>query len=437
MQNRVFVLDANEEPLMPTHPARARQLLDAGRAVVYRYEPFTILLKDRTVAESEVQETQVKVDPGSKTTGFAVVTDGKRGKRVVWAAELKHRGDQIRRKMRKRRQWRCSRRPRKTRYRPRRFNNRRRRKGWLPPSVQSRVDNIATWVARLRGFAPVTSLSMELAKFDTQKMRNPEIRGVEYQQGTLQGYTVKEYLLEKFGRTCVYCGAKGYGSDSTVLEVEHVIPETRDGSDRLDNLVIACESCNREKDDRTAEEFGYPEIQAQVEESLRDAAVINATRWHVYHVLEATGLPLEVGTTARTKYNRHVQEYPKTHWIDAACVGESGSDVSLHPEMQHLIIEAKGRGSRQVCLMDRYGFPRTRPKRYKEVHGFRTGDLVRAVVPDHLKTAGIHVGRVAVRASGSFRVGDVDGINWKYCKLLQRNDGYEYLRGGRRNSSQG
>lgn len=432
MQNRVLVVDKNGKSLMPCHPARARQLLKVERASVFRREPFTIQILDRTQKESELQPVRLKIDPGSRTTGLALVLFGQNGQRVIWSAELEHRGWQIKKAMEKRRQWRRSRRSRKTRYRQLRFSNRKRPKGWLPPSLQSRVDNIETWLGRLRGYIPIDALSVELAKFDTQKMQNPDIMGVEYQRGTLFEANVWEYLLEKWGRRCAYCGA-----ENVPLEKEHIIPRTRGGSNRASNLCPSCEDCNREKGNKTAEEFGYPEVQAKARKPLKDAAALNATRWKVFEVLRSTGLPLEVGTGARTKYNRRQQDYPKAHWIDAACVGESGSDVYLNPDTQVLLVKARGRGSRQVCAMDKYGFPRTKPKRFKEVHGFRTGDLVRAVVPEHLKTGGVHVGRVAIRASGSLRVGDTDGINWKYCRLVQQNDGYEYTRGESANSSQG
>lgn len=143
----VLVVDSNRQPLDPCHPARARQLLRKGQAAVLRRYPFTIVLKDRIVAESTTHGHRIKLDPGSKTTGIAVVQEGTN--RVVWAAELTHRGQQIRAALLSRAQLRRSRRSRKTRYRKSRFLNRRRREGWLPPSQESRVVNILTWVRRL------------------------------------------------------------------------------------------------------------------------------------------------------------------------------------------------------------------------------------------------------------------------------------------------
>ncbi|MBI5346844.1 MAG: hypothetical protein HZB76_06875, partial [Chlamydiae bacterium] len=123
------------------------------------------------------------------------------------------------------------------------------------------------------------------------------------------------------------------------------------------------------------------------------------------------------------------QNYPKDHFIDAACIGNSGACVKIHPNFSPLQITAMGRGSRQQCRMDRYGFPRTKPKEKKRVSGFQTGDLVLAKVLTG-KKAGTYKGRVAIRSSGNFNIktsyGTIQGINAKYCKLLHRMDGYMY-----------
>ncbi len=428
---QVFVLSSDREaqPLDPCHPARARKLLRGGRAAIYRKFPFTIILKDRLAGESVVHHHTVKVDPGAQTTGVAVVNDvGK----VVWAGEIEHRGNVIRDRLLARRQLRRSRRSRQCRYRPARFNNRRKPEGWLPPSLESRIANVMTWVNRLQRVAPVTSLSLELVKFDTQLMEQPEISGVAYQHGTLAGMEVREYLLEKWGRKCAYCGAR-----DVPLQIEHITPKSRGGSDRVSNLTLACEPCNQEKGNQTAAEFGHPDLQAQARQPLRDAAAVNATRWALYHGLQTSGLPIEVGTGGRTKFNRVSLGLPKTHWIDAACVGESGDSVQVDVRLRPLAIRATGHGSRQMCRMDKYGFPRTGPKQARRVHGFRTGDMVRAVVPRG-KKRGTHTGRVAVRTTGSFNIttagSTVQGIGWKHCQLIHRADGYAYSpasKGGR------
>jgi 5-methylcytosine-specific restriction endonuclease McrA len=422
---RVLVIDNNKQPMMPCHPARARQLLNKGKAAVYRRYPFTIILKEREGGET--QPVALKIDPGSKTTGIALVGDFKRGKRVIWAAELAHRGSQIRDALLSRRQIRRGRRARHTRYRAPRFLNRRRPKGWLPPSIQSRVDNTVTWASRLSHSAPLTSVSLELVKFDTQAMQHANISGVEYQQGDLMGYEIREYLLEKWQRTCAYCGVQ-----NVPFEVEHITPRVRGGSNRVSNLALSCHDCNTKKGSQTAAEFGYPHVQAQARQPLQDAAAVNAARWKLYDVFQDVSLPLEVGTGGRTKFNRIRQGYPKAHWLDAACIGQSGEQVFVSPPHAPLYIKAVGRQSRQMCRPDKYGFPRTSAKQSRLVRGFQTGDMVKAVVTTGKKT-GTYIGRVAVRSSGSFniatRTGMVQGISYKHCTTIHYSDGYTYTKG--------
>ena len=198
---------------------------------MFRRYPFTIMLS-KAVSEPQVQGLRLKIDPGSKTTGFALVNDATG--EVVWAAELAHRGEAIKKALDKRRAVRRSRRQRKTRYRKQRFSNRRRRKGWLPPSLDSRVGNVLTWARRLLHLTPITAISMELVRFDTQLMQHPEIEGMEYQQGELAGYETREYLLEKWGRRCAYCKQA-----NVPLEIEHLTPKARGGSNRISNLTLA------------------------------------------------------------------------------------------------------------------------------------------------------------------------------------------------------
>ena len=428
--SQVFVLDTKQQPLDPVHPGRARLLLKQGKAAVYRRYPFTIILK-RAVEQPALVPLRIKIDPGSKTTGLALVNDA--GGEVVWAAELTHRGEQIKHALDKRRAARRSRRQRKTRYRKPRFKNRRKRTGMLPPSLESRVCNVMTWVRRLIRLCPVAAISQELVRFDLQKMENPEIAGVEYQQGTLLGYEVREYLLEKWGRQCTYCDAT-----DVPLEVEHILCRARGGTNRVSNLALACEPCNDKKGTRLIEDFlaadpdRLSRILAQAKAPLKDAAAVNATRWALYERLKALGLPVECGSGGLTKFNRITRDFPKTHWLDAACVGLSTPESLNVWGIVPLRITATGHGSRQMCRMDEHGFPRTKPKAAKRVKGFQTGDIVRAVVPTG-KYTGRYIGRVAVRLSGSFDVttanAKVQGISYRFCSVLHRCDGYEYRKG--------
>src|SRR5437764_11688358 len=190
----VFVVDRHKKPLMPCLEKRARLLMERGKAVVHRRYPFTIRLKERV--GGAVQPVRLKVDPGARRTGVGLVREAGDGQHVLHLAEIAHRGATIRKHLQRRAAFRRRRRSAHLRYRARRCNNRRRPKGWLPPALHARVDNTVGWVRRYRRLAPVAALSVEHVRFDLQKVENPEIQGVEYQQGSLAGSEVREYLLE-------------------------------------------------------------------------------------------------------------------------------------------------------------------------------------------------------------------------------------------------
>ncbi|MBE9233780.1 RRXRR domain-containing protein [Cuspidothrix issatschenkoi LEGE 03284] len=424
--SKVFVLDTKFIPLNPIHSAQARQLLRNKKAAIFRQFPFTIILK-KSCPDSPVSPLRLKIDPGAKFTGMALVNDSTG--EVIFAAELKHRGFAIRDALTSRKQLRHSRRVRKTRYRQPRFLNRTRPEGWLAPSLQSRVENIKTWVERLRKLAPIETISQELVRFDMQLMANPDIQGKEYQQGTLAGYETREYLLEKWGRQCAYCGVK-----DVPFQIEHIHPRAKGGSNSITNLTLSCEKCNTKKGTKDIKDFlkkdpsKLEKILKQAKRPLADAAAVNTTRFVLLEVLKATGLPVETGSGGLTKFNRSQQNLEKTHWIDAACVGQSTPILNIKG-VKPLLITANGHGTRQSCRTDKYGFPSRYVPRFKFVNGFQTGDIVKAVVTKG-KKIGTYIGRVAVRTSGSFNIstisGLIQGISYKCCKSIHKKDGYEY-----------
>ena len=439
----VFVLDTQGKALMPCTERRAKLLLARGRARVHRLVPMVIRLVDRQVASCEFQPLRLKLDPGSKTTGLALVRDAEKvdpqtgeiqtSAVVLSLMELIHRGRQISEALTARRQMRRRRRG-QLRYRAPRFLNRgNKQRGWLAPSLQHRVDTCMAWVGRIQRWAPVQAISSELVRFDMQALQNPEISGVQYQQGTLFGYELREYLLEKWGRQCAYCDAK-----DVPLQIEHIRPKAQGGSNRASNLMLACQCCNQKKAARSIEEFlgkdkkRLEKILVDAKKPLRDAAAVNATRWALANALQATGLPVELASGGRTKFNRCTLGLPKTHALDAACVGTM--DAIQNWQLPTLTLKATGRGSYQRTRLNKFGFPRGYLMRRKRVQGFATGDMVRADVPSGVK-AGIHTGRVAVRASGSFNIQShqdgkavvVQGISHKHCRVIQRCDGYGYF----------
>jgi 5-methylcytosine-specific restriction endonuclease McrA len=471
------VLDKQKKALMPCSEKRARLLLERGRAVVHRRTPFTIRLKDRTIDESPLQPLRLKLDPGAAVTGFAVLReDGPDQATAVVLGEIHHRRN-IKRKLDARRSLRRARRTRKLRYRQPRFLNRHpakcancgrnaqhggrycrpcakqrafsdndTRDVRLPPSLEARVQETLSAVDKLRSLLPITAVSSEHVKFDTQLLQNPDIEGIEYQQGTLAGYNVREYLLEKWGRKCAYCGA-----ENVPLQIEHIIPRQPRGgpvgNSRVTNLTLACETCNREKGNLQPKEWlvqlehstrakdreraaNLRYVLANCEEPLQAAALMNATRWRLYRRLQRLGLPLEVGSGAMTKYNRTRLGLPKAHFFDACAVGPSTPPHVTVKQSYVQIWRATGRGSRQMCRTDKYGFPARHKTRQKMHFGFMSGDLVEAQVPSG-KYAGRWVGWAEVRASGRMDLYGTEGkmlcgTSYRHARLLQRASGWRY-----------
>jgi hypothetical protein len=203
----------------------------------------------------------------------------------------------------------------------------------------------------------------------------------------------------------------------------------------MSNLCLACEPCNKAKGTQDIKVFlaKKPDVAtrilAQAKAPLGDAAAVNSTRWVLFERLKALGLPLECGSGGLTKYNRVTRNLEKAHWLDAACVGKSTPETVQVKGVHPLLIKATGRQNRQMCSMDKYGFPRTSPKQARRVKGFQTGDIVRAVVTSGVKI-GTYVGKAAVRATGSFNITTlerrVQGISHRFCTVLHHCDGYSY-----------
>jgi len=391
--------------------------------------PFTIRLVDRLVQDSALQPVRLKLDPGSKTTGGC-----SRSRRRNAARPNGHGPD---------RAWTSWATDQRGSDPTRRHanagvaaifaiessvsNNRRRVPGWLPPSTQHRVDTTESWTKRLIKLVPITAIDQELVKFDMQLMQDPVIEGVGYQQGSMFEYEVREYCLEKWNRTCMYCDAT-----NTPLEVEHIVPRSKGGSNRPSNLGISCITCNRAKADLPVEVFvkdakRLVRIKAHMKVSLRDAAAVNATRFAQLNMLKTFGLPVSTASGGKTKFNRKVLGVPKTHSLDAACVGDIVSIANWRQPV--LTIRCTGRGAYKRTRLTKHGFPRGYLMRQKSAFGFSTGDMVVATIPIG-KKAGIHCGRVAIRASGSFNVttpaGVIQGLAHRHMRLIQRADGYGY-----------
>ena len=395
----VYVINKNGMPLMPCKPAKARHLLEAGKAEVVQWTPFTLrLLWD---CEEIIQNVALGIDAGYSTVGFSAVTDNEE----LIAGELKLRND-IKRLLEKRKAYRRTRRSRKW-YREPRFNNRG-KKGWLAPSIKHKLDSHVRLIEKLKSILPITRIIVEVASFDTQKMQNPEISGVEYQQGELQGYEVREYLLEKFNRKCAYCGKR-----DAPLEIEHIVPRSRGGSDRVSNLTISCHECNQTKGNQTAEEFGHSQIQAKAEKSLKATAFMNIVRSRIVDVL---GCDQTYGYI--TKHDRIELDLPKSHATDAFVIA-GGKDQE---RANHICIGKQvRRQNRSLYKANFLKGGKLKRNTVKEVKGFRRFDKV--------KYDGTECFIHGLRSRGYFNIRDLDGnkiagdVNCKKLRLMERARG--------------
>jgi len=249
-------------------------------------------------------------------------------------------------------------------------------------------------------------------------------------------------LIERYGHKCVYCDGL---SKDPILEIEHFVPKNPakgpNGTDRIKNLVIGCRTCNLNKNNYQPEQWAevLGESQKKIDQtrfnnlnrllegkrpSLNATAAVNATRNAIFFELRQLA-PVECSTGGRTKYNRYRFNIPKTHCLDAACTGKTNAVVGWKQSV--LLIKAMGRGSYQRTRVNAAGFPRGYLMRKKAVHGFATGDIVKADVPKG-KKQGTYIGRVAVRKTGSFNIqtktGTAQGISWRYCQIISRQNGY-------------
>ena len=418
----VLVIDRQKQPCNAISAAYARILLFTKQAVIHKRFPFTIRLRNDNAVLKDRSYT-VKLDPGSRTTGVAITDDQDS---VVMLAELEHRGHIIKKNLDSRRAIRRSRRQRKTRYREVRFLNRTKPEGWLAPSVKSRADNVINFIKKYNKLINIDRVMIENVSFDTAQMSSDSyLIGTDYQQGNLYNKNLRKFIFSKTKGRCSYCEEKA-------TEIDHIVPRAKGGTNSTYNLTPACRSCNEKKSNLSLKEFGklmnkdYSKLEPK--KLPKDAAIVQSAR--NYMVKEISKLVPDTTTHESwiTKYNRDQLGLTKQHYYDALSVGEIPTKFNFLTD-KVLIISAKGRGSRQMCRMDSYGFPRTSAKASKSVKGFQTGDIVKAVVPTGSKQ-GEYLGRVAVRSRGFFDIKTksnlVKDIGYKFCRLLQRNDGYSY-----------
>ena len=407
------VLDQNGKPLMPTtRLGKVYRLLKTQKAHIVSYEPFTIQL-DYDPDTHIIQPMALGVDSGAIHSGYSLANEH----REYYSAEVISRDD-ISKRLSDRRMYRQNRRSRKTRYRKPRFNNRKnKKKGWLPPSLEQKVAVQLNEIDHLHRHFPIETIIVEVAEFDIQKIKNPNISGKEYQQGTLQGYNIRNYLLEKHGRKCFYCD-----KEVSNFEVEHMLPKAKGGSNRIDNLTLSCHSCNQKKGTLTAEEFIKQTLPAEkVAKKLKQLskekrlfkymAHMNATRWALYNAINDKYPNVKMTYGYITKYNRIQASLPKAHHIDAKCI----TGFAQVPSFDTTVVKVKMR--RHNRQLHRATFSKGHVRKAASLptvmFGFRLYDIV--MYNNHRYYI---KGR---RSTGSFTLVSVEGLkdeNRTYKKLV-------------------
>lgn len=447
----VILLDKHKKPAGFTTEAHLRRLTEKHMTVIYRRFPCLAILTKRDVRDfKDIRTFRIKIDPGAKDTGISIICN--ETNEVMFFAQIKHRGERVKANLDTRRASRRNRRNRECGYRRCKYKSgsydSAREDGWLPPSVKSTADNIIVWVKRLKRWVNITHCSVEAVRFDAQLLDNPDIEGVEYQHGELFGYELREYLLDKYGHICQYCGGQ---SGDEVLEWEHIVPKSRGGSNSVKNATLSCRCCNQEKGalnpDEWAERIKSKPVLTELDEarlkgiknvtygktqkSNRYCAWVNSARRYLEKTFFSLFDDVECSSGGRTKYNRIHLDLPKDHHYDALCVGSIPEEGFVDRTNGYvLMIEAKGRGSRLRGNINACGIIVTKYKnRNKTYKGFMSGDIVVANVPKG-KHTGRYVGRITIRNSGSFGLIDANkkrhDINCKYMTILQKTDGYSY-----------
>jgi hypothetical protein len=356
----VYIINCHGQPLMPCQPRKARLLLKEGKAKVISRVPFTLQLLYGS--SGYTQQVSLGIDAGTRHIGVSATTE----QAVLFEAEVQPRTD-IQALLATRRQFRHARRSRNTRYRPCRFLNRKKRSGRLAPSVQHKLEAHLKIIRLAHQLLPVRRTTIEVAQFDLQKLRHPEIEGKQYQEGPQLGFwNTREYVLFRDGHRCQWC--QGTSKDHR-LNVHHI--ETRkSGGDRPDNLITLCETCH-DLLHRTHQEHKI----ARKSGGFRDATQMGMIGWRIYEQAKALLPQVHLTYGYLTKHTRILHTLEKSHLVDARCI--SGHPLAETDGTWHLIKLVRRNNRQMHKATIRKGSKRQRNTAPKRVHGFRLFDCVR------------------------------------------------------------
>ena len=391
---------------MPTtRYGKVRRMLRDGLAVMVRREPFTIRLTYDTTGLT--QPVTLGVDAGTAHVGLSATTES----RELFSAEVQLRTDIVK-LLSSRREARRTRRSRKTRYRAARFDNRRRPEGWLAPSVKQHVQSHLQLIRKVYGILPIRKTFIEVAQFDTQLLKNPDIQGEQYQQGEQLGFwNTREYILFRDNHTCQHCHGK---SRDNILNVHH-LESRQTGGNSPDNLITLCETCHK------AYHRGQIELKVNRSgKSLRDAAVMSIMRWEIYNRVKAELGDVRLTYGYITKNTRIAAGLDKSHRVDARCI--SGHPLAA-PCSAWWQMRQRRRHNRQIHKANLLSGGRKKLNQAPYlVKGFRLFDKV-----EYLGQECFVFGR---RSSGSFDIRLIDGtrvhpgINYKKLRFLDTTGSY-------------
>ncbi len=316
----VFVVDKKNKPLMPTTPKKAKKLLKRSLAKVICLTPFTIQLKYNS--SRYTQDITLGVDAGSKYIGVSAASK----KQVLFEAEIKIRSD-IKNLLETRRENRRFRRSRKTRYRKPRFLNRKRKDKWLTPTVENKIKSHIKIVDLIYNILPVSKVIVEVAQFDIQKIKNPNIKKEGYQQGVqINFFNVREYVLFRDNHKCQMCFSK---SKDKILNVHHIVSRKK-GANSPDNLVTLCKTCHTKVHREKIEKIFIKKP------AFKDASQITTTRRFIYNALKEK-YPTHLTYGYITKNNRIKHKLEKSHRTDARVIANQNlSDPKLYFEAKQI-----------------------------------------------------------------------------------------------------
>jgi hypothetical protein len=335
---------------MPCSPRKARHLLKKKKAEVIKLEPFTIKL---TYGSSGyVQPIRLGMDPAYKTIGLSAIS----GKKEIYKSEIELRTD-IPKLLEQKRMFRKNRRNRKTRYRKPRYLNRGRKEGWLSPSIQNKLDSHDRLVKNVKKILPVSEVITEIASFDVQRIRNPDIEGEEYQQGEQLGFwNTREYVLYRDNHTCRNCSGK---SKDPVLQIHH-IESRKTGSDSPDNLVTLCTICHKKY------HSGEIELKLKRPKSFKAETLMSTIRWRLKNKLGSKHTYGYITKHYRIKYG-----LKKSHANDAFII--AGGTEGTIPLDCVIIQKQVRRNNRKLFRGKRSEINNKCPR---EMFGFRLFDKV-------------------------------------------------------------